>query len=117
MIGGIAKVAGLLILLVVVAGMVFMIYTLVTDFGVVESESDAPISKGENNSTVVWDSDREDIETIYIKGGDIALKLNEVGDSIIIDNRSDYEVSADFVDSYGGTYRDDLTTIDNGTIL
>lgn len=116
MIGGIAKVTGLLIMLAVVAGMGFMLYTLVTGFGLVESNADSPISKGENNSTVVWDSERENIEKIYIKGGNTPLKLNEVGDSVLIDNSSDYRVSADFVDSYGGTYRDDLTTIDNGTI-
>lgn len=117
MIGGFAKVAGLLIMLGVVAGMGFMLYTLVTGFGLVDGDSDAPISKGENNSTVVWDSERNNIEKIYIKGGDTPLTLNEVGDSVSIDNSSDYTVSADFVDSYGGTYREDLTTIDNGTIL
>lgn len=117
---GFAKLVSLVVLLMIVIGVGFAAYTMLSSFGFFQSGGEIPIElrEDQNGLSVVWNSKREDIEEIIVENKDTGAvsTVDEQGSSVGISRSETYVISATLVDQYGGTYDEEVARVRNGTI-
>lgn len=117
---GLAKVVSLVVLLMIAVGVGFAAYTMLSSFGFLQSGDETPVelSENQNGLSIVWDSEREDIEEIIVENENTGATstIDEQGNSISISASENYVISATLVDQYGGTYDEEIARVQNGTI-